>query len=246
MKVALIVIFSCIGIISYTQNVEPQLATEHLNYTIYFKAGFIWVAIGEMSLNTSVYNERTHIQLKAKTFKKWKSLHEVEFDINAVYNNQSGFSESYLRRSIENGIYIKDSIEFDQTNLHVKEIVEESGETRKEYSIPLKHNAVDILTSLQLLRSQLNGINVNEQLATNLFYSKYEYDFLYTVESIELKKIKKIGKRECMLISTNSIGGRFFSGKSKLQMWMSTDELAIPYMFETPFKFGKIRVVINK
>ena len=246
MKYFIIFIIAHISVLNSAQSLDHLIDSEELSYTIYFKTGFIWVAIGEMNMNTSIDEDLTTIRLTAKTFKKWRSLQEVEFDIKAVYNNVTGFSESYLRRSIENEFYIKDSIEFDQTNLNAIEVIEETGKEPMEYSIQLKDNVVDILSSLNLLRSQINNAELDTQFKSNLFYSRYEYDFAYTVEKIAVQKIRKIGKLDCVVLNTKTIGGRFFNDKSKLQIWMSTDKRSIPYMFETPFKFGKIRAVINQ
>lgn len=247
MKFTLILLATYLSVINICSHSNQEIQSENLNYTIYFKTGFIWVPVGEMNMRTSKNDDQTTVFLSAKTFKKWKRFKDVELDIKAVYNHEAGYSESYLRESIENGIYIKDSIQFDQANLNVIEVIEESGKEPKEYSIALENKVVDILSSFNLVRSQITEYNLQKKIDFNLFYSRHIYDFAYTLEKRETKKIRKIGPRDCILLSTNSIDGRFFSKNSKLKIWMSANtDQSIPYMFETPYKFGKIRIVFNK
>lgn len=246
MKNILIFLFILSSIIATKAQANPPIQTEELNYTIYIKAGFIWIAIGEMNITTTEDPKNTSIHLSAKSFKKWRHLHELQVDIKSVLSNDTGLSTSYVRHSIENGIMIKDSIEFDQANLNALEIITENNDESKTYSVALKNNVVDILTSFHSMRSEFGKKNNNEKLMQYaLFYNRLQYDFGFTFQKRENKKIKKIGKRNCALITAQAITGRFFKNENKLKIWLSDDEQSKPLMFESPLKLGKIRIVIN-
>jgi len=218
---------------------------EELNYTIYFKTGFIWIAVGEMNIITETNIQHTTIHLSAKTFKKWKHIHEFDLDIKSVMDNETGLSTSYLRHSIENGMTIKDSITFDQANLNVIEVIKENDNESKRYSVPIKNQVVDILTSFHSMRLDISKDKRNQALQYMLFYNRLEYEFGFTFIKKENKKIRKLGRRDCLLMTTNAIRGRFFDQNNKLKIWMGIDESSIPYMFESPFKIGKIKIVLK-
>lgn len=247
MKSTFIFLITFINVFTSSPKLSEAVKSEQLSYTIYIKAGFIWIAIGDMKMITTEDVHNTSIHLTAKTYKKWRHIHELEIDIKSVMDNETGLSSSYVRHSIENGITIKDSIEFDQSNLQAHEVIKESDQEANSYSIPLENNVVDILTSFHSMRQSIAKGKVDDKLLQYiLFYNRLEYDFGFTYVREEHKKIRKIGKRDCSLITANAIKGRYFEKKNKLKIWIGNDAQALPYMFESPLKLGKIKVVIRK
>jgi hypothetical protein len=57
----------------------------------------------------------------------------------------------------------------------------------------------------------------------------------------EVKKIKSIGKVNCLKFSISVVAGEVFKGDEKIELWVSDDKNHIPVLLETPIIVGKIK-----
>ena len=94
---------------------------EVLNYGVYYKTGPLWFMLGEVSFVTCKSEGGTMLKVSAHTYPKWRRIHEFHSDFSSVLDSSGHLPLTHVRRSIEKGQSVFDSISFDQQGLKAEE-----------------------------------------------------------------------------------------------------------------------------
>ncbi len=222
-------------------------ANEELIYDIYVKVGFIWIPIGETVFNFTKEGDFYWGELTAKTHDAWSALYKINGQFRTHIEEVNGLTDHYLRWTDENGVTSYDSILFDQRNLTAKEFLGPNPDKHVVYDIKLDHCVQDMVSTFYYIRTPAyQEMQINDQLPLHLFYNKYQYDIDMKYLGTEEKKVKNLGSYQAFKLEAQSIKGKHIDKSTTMKCWISDDELRIPLVFETPMKFGELRISLRE
>lgn len=220
---------------------------EELHYNVYYKTGPLWFSLGEVKFVTSSKEGQLELRVSAHTFPRWRRFHEFHSEFVSILDVSGHLPETYVRRSVEKGKEVFDSIAFDQKNLKAKEWVSNDGGEMFNYELDLSQPAYDMISLYYRFRSMdFDHTKEDKEQKLRLLYNRREYDILIRYKGKENKKIKKGGKHGSHLLKINAINGLHFKGDQVMSMWISDEDTKIPLTFETPLKFGSLRIVLKE
>ncbi len=225
-----------------------EFIQEELVYDIYVKVGFIWIPIGETRFTFEEKNDSIYAaNLYAKTYDAWNALYKINGQFRSHLSKRNGLSEHYLRWTDENGVTSYDSILFDQSNLKAKEFLGPKPTKHVVYDIELDHCVQDMVSTFYYIRTpDYSLMQANDQLPLHLFYNKYQYNIDMKFLGEERKKIKNLGEYQAYKLEAQSIKGKHIDKSTTMKCWISTDAQRIPLVFETPMKFGELRISLRE
>ncbi len=229
-------------------NIEhsPVIVNEKLSYDIYMKVGFIWIPIGESIFIVKESDDYFNAEMTARTFDGWSPLYKVNGVFRSHLSKADGLSQHYLRWTNENGETSYDSILFDQSNLICKEFLGPNPQKQVVYDLELDHCVQDMISTFYYIRTPLyENMIPGDQLPLHLFYNKYQYNIDMQFKGEEIKKIKSLGDQNCFRLEAQSIKGKHVDKSALMTCWISNDEKRIPIVFESPMKFGELRIILK-
>lgn len=219
---------------------------EQLFYNVYFKTGFFWFSIGEVSFETKEIEEGLQLKVIAYTHPKWQKLYAFNSTFTSVLDSTDCYPLSYVRKSVEKGNSVFDSIQF-TSPLTAHEFVSNNDGELHEYELELTKAAYDMISLFYRFRSlDFSVAEENDFQQLRLLHNRREYDIAIAYKGAEEKKVKKLGKFQSHKLEINTIKGLHFDDKQVMSMWLADDDSRTPMVVETDVKLGGLRIVLRQ
>jgi hypothetical protein len=218
---------------------------EELVYAGNYTWGPIWTDVGEIMLKTRrIIGEpiRYYVRGDARTYKfydnffKVRDLYEASFEVPSM-------RPVHFYRDIHEGSYsIKNTYRFDWVKNLINVRIERRMPPLCDTILYVKPCTFDILTFFYNSRNlDFTNVKPNQIFPMTIVIDDDVYSIGFRFIKRETKKIKSIGKVNCLKFSIEVIAGEIFKGDEKIEMWVSDDKNHIPVFLETPIIVGKVR-----
>lgn len=219
---------------------------EQLVYNVFFKTGFFWFSIGEVSMETRELDEGLQLKVIAYTHPKWQKLYAFNSTFTSVLDSTSCYPSCYVRKSVEKGNTVFDSIQF-LSELKAHEFVSNNDGELFEYDLELTEAAYDMVSLFYRFRSlDFSAAAEKDFQQLRLLHNRREYDIGVSYMGKEEKKVKRLGKFQSHKLEINTIKGLHFDDEQVMSMWLADDDERTPMVVETDVKLGSIRIVLRE
>jgi hypothetical protein len=231
------------GCIPYYKNFEVG---EKIKYVLTYNWFMVWTDVGEVTfeVNETMKNKRNtyHLIGKGKTYKFYDWFYEVR-DIYETWVDRETLKPYYYKRDVNEGGYEIDIIY--QYDWEDSLAYAQSKKTRKPFkrdTIPLSGCTHDIMSIIYYARTiKFSNYEIGEKIPlTLLLDSKIEPVYI-RYQGKEVKKVRGMGKFNCIKFSGYLVPGDVFKGGEDLEVWVTDDKNRVPVWIESPIKVGKIK-----
>jgi hypothetical protein len=210
---------------------------EKLNYKAFYSVSGIYVAAGELELNTKLttYNSKPVYQItgNGKTLTSYDFLFKVR-DVYTSYIDTATLFPVRFERDVQEGNYTKkQKATFKQAE---KKIITDKN-TYKTQSCTL-----DVLSALYACRNiDISKYKVGDKITFSLYID--EEQFSMYVKYLGKEKITtKFGTYNAIKMRPLLIKGNVFNGGEGMTMWVTDDKNRIPVRIESPIKVGTVKI----
>ena len=234
---------SCGGVAS-----EEEVAfheKEELTYAGNYTWGPIWTDVAEVVFKTRrIVGSpiRYYVRVDARTFK----FYDTFFKVRDVY--EASFEIPTMRpvhfyRYVQEGSYrMKNTFRFDWANNRMNATIQRKTYPARDTVLILKPCTFDAITFFYNARSMnFSNIQPNQIFTMDIVIDDEIHSVNFKFIKRETKKIKSIGKVNCLRFSVGVIAGEVFKGDERIDLWISDDKNHIPVFLETPIIVGKAR-----
>ncbi len=222
-------------------------AKEKVTYQVFYNVSFVWIPAGEFQFEVFESPDEYFIQCRGKTYESYNSIFEVSDYFSSRIDKKTGRPIEFIRDINEGGYTKFDSIHFDHTNLRATGALGKSKALASPYDLAISECAHDMLSIIYAFRNiQFNDLQGGEEIPFVLLFDKEEFPLKMKYKGIKKKKIRKLGKRFCHLISPQVVAGTVFNEDSQMNIWVSNDQHQFALMAESPISVGSVKAVIKK
>lgn len=231
-----------------TMQSEDELAYkdgEELVYAGNYTWGPIWTDVGEIVLSTRrIIGKpiRYYVKGEARTYKFYDTFFKVRDWYEASFE-VPGMRPVHFYRNVNEGDYkMKNTYRFDWVNNLINITIQRKEAPARDTVLKVKPCTFDVLTFFYHARNlDFSNVRPNQVFPMIITIDDKVYSISYRFIKREAKKIKSIGKINCLKFSVEVIAGEVFKGNEKIEMWISDDKNHIPVFLETPIIVGKVR-----
>lgn len=231
-----------------TLKYESQLAYhdgEELTYAANYTWGPIWTDVGEVILKVKrVVGDpiRYYVRGDARTYKFYDNFFKVR-DIYEASFAVPSMQPIHFYRNINEGDYaMKNTYQFNWVENQVRVTIQKNNNPSHDTIIKVQPCTLDVLTFFYNSRNiDFSNVKPNQSFPVTIMIDDEVYTINYRFLKRETKKIKSIGKINCLKFSVGVVAGEVFKGDEKIDMWVSDDGNHIPVMLETPIIVGKVK-----
>jgi len=236
---------------TFAQNCEYEnsvfKAKERITYQVFYNVSFVWIPAGEFRFEVFESEEEYFIECKGITYESYNSIFEVNDYFSSRIDKKTGRPIEFIRNINEGGYTKFDSIHFDHENLKATGKLGKTRELANPYDLTISECAHDMLSIIYAFRNiKFNEMERGEEIPFVLLFDKEEFPLKMKYQGIKRKKIRKLGKRFCHLITPQVVAGSVFDEDSEMKIWVTNDEHQFALMAESPISVGSVKAVIKK
>lgn len=220
---------------------------EELKYIAYYKLGFIWFRIGEVTFSVEV-NEYSYI-LTAKGFSypKYAWLFPVNDYYKTVLSKETLKPMSSIRDLNEGNYKLYEYVEYDWVG---NRAIVTRGKTKEATTTKVKDIqscARDLLSLPYYLRVQdYTGLSMGDVIPFHIFLNQKNYALALQYENNELMEVKQYGSLHTQRYSAHTIAGNTFGDNgSVMNAYISDDANKIPVYVESDVYVGSVKLILE-
>lgn len=222
-------------------------AGEELTYEVAYNWLLIWADVGQVTFttrSTQILGKPFYkISAIGSTYKSWDLFFKVR-DKYESWVDKSTFLPIYFVRDVyEGGFEIDISYVFNRKKGLAYSKHEDSKHPLKKDTIVITPCTYDILSIIYYMRNiDYENAKLDQVFPVNILLDgKIEHSYL-RYQGIEEKKIRGLGKFECIKFTVNVIDGSVFKGGEIMTIWVTNDKNKIPVYAETPIIVGSVKI----
>lgn len=236
-----------------TMKSEDELAYkdgEQLTFVGNYTWGPIWTDVAEVVFKTRrIVGEpiRYYVRADVNTYKfydnffKVRDLYEASFEVPSM-------RPVHFYRDINEGDYkMKNTYRFDWVKNVINVTIQKRKRPARDTVLSVKPCTFDVLTFFYHARNlDYTNVKANQLFPMIIAIDDDVYNISFRFIKRETKKIKSIGKVNCLKFTVEVIAGEVFKGDEKIDLWISDDKNHIPVFMETPIVVGKVRARLKE
>jgi len=220
---------------------------ENIEYVFHFQWGAVNSDVGRASVtvDTLTYNgvPAFHSRIFGKTAKLYDMFFKVREDFQSWYTRDGLNSLKFTRQTNEGSYECRNTYNFVR-KANDNHIAADLYSSRRGYSkktLPLTSCTYDIITLFFNIRN-LDITKTKAGVAYPITFAIDDdiFNVTFTYLGKESKKIKGLGKVNCLKFTFNLIEGETFDSGQDMLVWVSNDDNRIPVGFECNIKLGKV------
>lgn len=234
-----------------TRNVKernlPFKNGENLEYVFHFQWGAVNSDVGRASItvDTLTYNgvPAFHSRIFGKTAKLYDMFFKVREDFQSWFTRDGLNSLKFTRQTNEGSYENRNTYNFVRkpNNNHIDADLYSSRRGYSKKTLPLTSCTYDIIALFFNIRNiDLTKARAGASYPITFAIDDDVYNVFFTYHGKEAKKIKGLGKVNCLKFSFNLIEGETFDAGQDMFVWVSDDDNRIPIGFECSIKLGKV------
>ena len=224
--------------------------SEHLNYTVFYNWGVVWINGGTLTLNASsdIINGKTMRKLEGigKSSSKWKWLFELEDHYTSWC-----FPESYLpiksvKKTMEGGYYIHNQYQFNYQDSLIYIRTQESKKPLSFDTLAIDHKIFDAQTATTYLRFlNFNNHLPGDTLSLHLLMDGELQEQKIIFQGKEILKAKDNQTYSTYKFTAVITEHNLFSSTDAINVWITNDKKRIPLYIEANLTIGSVKIYHN-
>lgn len=225
---------------------DTYLAGEKLVYSVYYKAGFIWVKAGEVVFTVEDQEDSYKMIAKGYTLPFYDKFYKVR-DHYETHIDKKTLNPTLFIRDIQEGDYsMYDKIVFDQKGKTAETTRKHRGET-KHLEGTFEVCVQDMLSILYHMRNiKIDEFDVGDKIPVNVYHENRTYDLKIHYSSYNPKKrLKGTGKVKAFELRPDLIKNYIISDDHNMSIWVSDDQNKLPLEIEAKLTVGKMKAILS-
>ena len=181
------------------------------------------------------------------TFSFYDWFYQVR-DVYTSWVDPNTLLPVYYHRDVNEGGYIINiKYNYDYDNMVA---YSESFKTKKPLwydTIPIPKCTYDLISVIYQARNiDFSQVKKNEQIPFKILLDNELHDVYIRYKGKEIKKVRGVGKFNCIKFTGSLVAGDVFKGGEDLTIWVSDDQNRIPVWIESPIIVGTIKARLVK
>lgn len=222
------------------------MASEKLEYDIYYYLAGIWVTAGEVefTVNAVNKNDKSYLQYYAtgQSLPKYDWFYKVRDTYEAIAETETLLPVAFRRNVNEGNTYIREKYFFDQKNNKVF-TTRKMGKKEDTVQDTIYYSGCswDVLSIIYYARNlDFSNSKKGSKFAIKIFLDNEEHQSF--IEFLGTEKLKFAGTEiECYKFSPLLIEGTIFNSGKGMTVWVTADKNMLPLLIETPILIGSIK-----
>jgi Protein of unknown function (DUF3108) len=220
---------------------------EELVYKLYYDAGALEVAAGEVKFSVEDLGTQFHIVAEGKTYDSYNKIFKVDDKYETYLDKTTLLPLTSIREVHEGNYNLYDKITFNQKTQKAISLrgKTKSEATPKEYEI--KNCMHDLVSILYFSRNiDFKSLTPSTYFPIEIFMDGEAHPLqVFYKGAGEKIKIKNIGKFDTQLFAPQTISGRTFKESTAINIWVSDDENKIPLLISSPLSVGSVKAMLK-
>ena len=225
---------------------DAFISGEKLAYVITYNWFFIWTDVGgvEFEANEDTIFNQEVLNLKGTgvTFSFYNWFFQVR-DVYQSWVNPDNLLPVYYHRDVdEDGYLIDIKYRYDFDNLVAYSEVKKSRKPYYQDTIAIFPCTYDVISVIYQARNiNFSKYKKNEKIPFKILLDNEIHDVYIRYKGKEVKKVRGVGKFNCIKFTGSLIAGDVFKGGEDLSIWVTDDENRIPVWIESPIIIGTVK-----
>ncbi|HRW62608.1 MAG TPA: DUF3108 domain-containing protein [Bacteroidales bacterium] len=219
---------------------------EKIDYVITYNWFMVWTDVGAVRFETKndIRLGKKVLNLKATgvTF----PFYDWFFEVNDIYQswvNPENLLPVYYHRDVDEGGYLIDiKYTYDFNKLLAYSEVEKTHKPYYRDTVQIFPCTYDVISVIYQARNvDFTRYKIDEQIPFKILLDNEIHDVYIRFKGKEVKKVRGVGKFNCLKFTGSLIAGDVFKGGEDLVFWVTDDENRIPVWAESPIIVGTIK-----
>ena len=224
---------------------------EVLQYVITYNWLLVWTDVGAVKFEAKTEKKNGKELLMLKGMGTSYPFYDWFFKVRDVYTswvNPKTLLPVYYHRDVNEGDYIINiKYNFDYDNMVA---YSESFKTKKPLwrdTIPIPECTYDVISVIYQARNiDFSKVKKDEQILFKILLDNELHDVYIRYKGKEVKKVRGVGKFNCIKFTGSLIAGDVFKGGEDLTIWVTDDQNRIPVWIESPIIVGTVKARLVK
>jgi len=199
---------------------------------------------GEVAFEVSETDSSYVFDVTGISYPSYDSFFKVRDYYRSEISKEDLFPMRFRRNILEGDYTVYDSIEFKQEQRNLTEYISKQSRPMQTFEYDFQDQLHDLVSLAYHLRT-VHHHKKKSDFQIELFFDQEFYQLHVDYLGVESKKIRNIGKVNCLHYSPQLIEGNIFDEDSKMHLWVSEDQNMIPVYLESPVIVGSVKVVLK-
>ncbi len=220
---------------------------EEITYVASYNLFVVWTEVAEatLTIRDTMYNDIPAYQFTGvgNTYKKWDWVFKVRDKFETLIDKKTLrplISSRHVREGNykQNELYVYD---YQDSVAYAENKTNENPTTNDTIKFP--SCTFDIMSALLFARNiDFSKHQVGDEIPMTILLDKELYPITIKYLGIEEKKVKRIGKFECIKFAVMLIAGETFKEGDTMMVWATNDKNKIVVYAESPIIIGEVIV----
>ncbi|HAN19270.1 MAG: hypothetical protein A2X13_01215 [Bacteroidetes bacterium GWC2_33_15] len=224
---------------------------ETLNYVITYNWFLVWTDVGAITFEAKADKKFNKDVLLLRGIGISYPFYDWFFPVKDIYTSwaePNTLLPVYYHRDVNEGGYIINiKYTFDYKNMCA---YSESFKTRKPLwydTIPVPKCTYDVVSVIYQARNiDFSKVKKDEKIKFKILLDNELHDVYIRYKGKEVKKVRGVGKFNCIKFTGSLIAGDIFKGGEDLTIWVTDDKNHIPVWIESPIIAGTVKARLVK
>ncbi len=219
---------------------------EKIKYVLTYNWFLVWTDVGEVTFEVkedfTFENPTYHLKGVGKTYKFYDWFYQVR-DIYESWVDQETLKPVFYKRDInEDGYLIDITYNYNWIDTVAYSESKKTNHPFKSDTIKIPECTHDVMSIIYHARNiDFSKYEIDEKIPLNLLLDSKIENIYIRYQGKETKKVRKLGKFDCIKFTGYLVKGDVFKGGEQLEVWVTDDKNRIPVWIESPIKVGKIK-----
>lgn len=219
---------------------------EKLTYVITYNWFLVWTDVGAVQFEVSDATMFDQKVLNLKGTGVTFSFYDWFFQVRDVYqswvNPENLFPVYYHRDVDEDGYIIDIKYQFDYENMVAYSEVEKTRTPYFRDTVEIPQCTYDVMSVIYQARNiDFTKYKIDEKIPFKILLDNEIHDVYIRYKGKEQRKVRGVGKFNCLKFTGSLIAGDVFKGGEDLVFWVTDDKNRIPVWAESPIIVGTIK-----
>ena len=219
---------------------------ERITYVLYYHLKPFWIKAGEVTFTMEEKDSHYYVEAVGTTASSFEWFYKVH-DVYTCEIDKETLQPIRSTRNIREGSYRKISkAEFDFEN---NQVIAHTGKTEdnlKMMTESMDECMHDVLSIIYRTRNlNFDAVEEGSMLPANIFLDDDKYNIGFKYEGKKVKKVKKLGKFETIVLKPQLVKGYVFEEDTEMTIYATTDGNKLPLMIESPVSVGSVKAVLK-
>lgn len=221
---------------------------EELKYVAYYKLGFVWFRIGEVTFSVKENNYSYILTAKGFSYPKYSWMFPVDDYYQTILSKKTLKPMSSIRDIHEGGYDLYEHVEYDWGRNRAIVTSGKSKENTSTNVVDIQSCARDLLSLPYYLRVQdYTGLSIGEFIPFHVFLNRKNYKLALRYEVDEVMDFKKSGVFKTHKYTAHTIPGTTFGDDgSVMTAYISADANKVPLYIESDVYVGSVKLILEE